>query len=71
MKILFLFHSLPPSITENLILLQQFQQYARQQSNSQQQGQQAATHSPATLSYYPGHPASGPNYSAGIFKISR
>jgi hypothetical protein len=44
------------------LLLQQYQQYA-----SQQQGQQAATHSPAQLSYFLGHPGSGPSYSPGIF----
>ena len=53
-------------ITENLLLLQQYQQYAVQQSNSQQQGQQAATHSPAPLNYFLGHPPSGPSYSPGM-----
>ncbi|CAF0787518.1 unnamed protein product [Adineta steineri] len=52
-------------ITENLLLLQQYQQYAIQQSNSQQQGQQAPAHSPAPLSYFLGHPPSGPSYSPG------
>jgi hypothetical protein len=50
---------------ENLVLLQQYQQYAIQQSNSQQQGQQATAHSSAPLSYFLGHPASGPSYSPG------
>ncbi|CAF2501260.1 unnamed protein product [Rotaria sp. Silwood2] len=51
-------------INENLLLLQQYQQYAIQQSNSQQQGPQAA-HSPAQLNYFLGHSASGPSYSPG------
>ncbi|CAF3409447.1 unnamed protein product [Rotaria sp. Silwood1] len=55
----------PPPITENLMLIQKYQQLALQQSNSQQQGQQTATHSPAPLSYFHGHPPTGPNYSAG------
>jgi hypothetical protein len=42
-----------------------------QQSNSQQQGQQAATHSPAQLSYFLGHPPSGPNYSTGRYFIEK
>lgn len=49
------------------MLLQQYQQYTLQQSNSQQQGQQTATHSPAPLSYFLGHAPTGPNYSAGMF----
>ncbi|CAF3361715.1 unnamed protein product [Rotaria sp. Silwood1] len=52
------------AINENLLFLQQYQQYAIQQSNSQQQGPQAA-HSPAQLNYFLGHSASGPNYSPG------
>jgi hypothetical protein len=57
-------------VTENLLLLQQYQQYAIQQSNSQQQGQQAAAHSPAPLSYFLGHhPASGPSYSPGTYLL--
>ncbi|CAF1018835.1 unnamed protein product [Adineta steineri] len=52
-------------ITENLMLLQQYQQYALQQSTSQQHGQQAATHSPAQLNYFLGHPPSGSSYSPG------
>ena len=50
------------------MLLQQYQQYALQQSNNQQQGQQPGTHSPAPLSYFLGHPPNGPSYSPGIFK---
>jgi hypothetical protein len=51
------------------MLLQQYQQYALQQSNSQQQGQQATGHSPAQLSYFLGHPGSGPSYSPGIHSL--
>ncbi|CAF3866124.1 unnamed protein product [Rotaria sordida] len=58
-----------PPITENLMLLQQYQQYALQQSNSQQQGQQTATHSPAQLSYFLSHPPTGPSYSPGTSTI--
>jgi hypothetical protein len=50
------------------MLLQQYQQFTLQQSNSQQQGQQPATHSQAPLSYFLGHPPSGANYSPGTFK---
>jgi hypothetical protein len=64
----FFFNSYRAPITENLMLLQQYQQFALQQSNSQQHGQQAATHSPATLNYFLGHPPSGSSYSSGIFK---
>jgi hypothetical protein len=64
LKFLF-FLSFRAPITENLLLLQQYQQYAIQQSNSQQQGQQPTAHSPAQLSYFLGHPASGPSYSPG------
>jgi hypothetical protein len=49
------------------MLLQQYQQFTLQQSNSQQQGQQPGTHSPATLSYFLGHPPSGASYSPGIY----
>ena len=57
-------------INENLLLLQQqIQQYPMQQSNSQQQGQQGPTHSPAQLSYYLGHPGSGPSYSPGTHSL--
>ncbi len=59
------FFSYRVPVTEDLLLLQQYQQYAIQQSNSQQQGQQAATHSPAPLSYYLGHPGSGLSYPPG------
>jgi hypothetical protein len=52
-------------LADNLILLQQYQQYALQQSNSQQQGQQPTTHSPGTLNYFLGHPPSGANYPSG------
>jgi hypothetical protein len=52
-------------LADNLILLQQYQQYALQQSNSQQQGQQPTTHSPGTLNYFLGHPPSGASYSPG------
>ena len=46
------------------MLLQQFQQqYALQQSNSQQPG----AHSQAPLSYFLGHPPSGASYSPGTF----
>jgi hypothetical protein len=61
------FYSYRAPLNENLMLLQQYQQYTLQQSNSQQQGQQAATHSAAPLSYFLGHPPSGPSYSPGIF----
>ncbi len=47
------------------MLLQQYQQFPPEQSNSQQQSQQIATHSPASLSYFLGHPPSGPSYSPG------
>jgi len=69
-KFLFLLSYRAP-ITENLVLLQQYQQYAIQQSNSQQQGQQAAAHSPAQLSYFLGHPPSGPSYSPGTYFPSK
>lgn len=45
--------------------MQQLQQFAIQQSNSQQQASQVA-HSPAQLNYYLGHSAGGPNYSPGM-----
>jgi hypothetical protein len=54
-----------PQLAENLMLLQQYQQYALQQSNSQQQGQQPAAHSAATLSYFLSHPPTGASYSPG------
>jgi hypothetical protein len=62
-----LFDSYRPQLAENLMLLQQYQQYALQQSNSQQQGQQPATHTPATLSYFLSHPPTGASYSPGRF----
>ena len=49
------------------MLLHQYQQYALQQSNSQQQGQQPAAHSQAALSFFLGHAPSGANYSPGRF----
>jgi hypothetical protein len=60
-----LFDSYRPQLAENLMLLQQYQQYALQQSNSQQQGQQSAAHSAATLSYFLSHPPTGASYSPG------
>jgi hypothetical protein len=48
------------------MLLHQYQQFALQQSNSQQ-GQQPSAHSQAALSYFLSHPPSGANYSPGIF----
>lgn len=57
-------------MNENILLLQQqLQQYPLPQSNSQQQGQQGPTHSQAQLSYYLGHPGSGPSYSPGTFSL--
>ncbi|CAF2231539.1 unnamed protein product [Rotaria magnacalcarata] len=55
----------PPPITDGLMLVKQYHQYTLQQSNSQQQGQQTATHSPAPLSYFLSHAPNGPGYSAG------
>ncbi|CAF4512500.1 unnamed protein product, partial [Rotaria magnacalcarata] len=46
------------------MLVKQYHQYTLQQSNSQQQGQQTATHSPAPLSYFLSHAPNGPGYSA-------
>jgi hypothetical protein len=67
-KFFFVFSYRAP-FNENLVLLQQYQQYAIQQSNSQQQGQQATAHSSAPLSYFLGHPASGPSYSPGTHPL--
>jgi hypothetical protein len=68
-KLFFIAFSYRGPFNENLVLLQQYQQYAIQQSNSQQQGQQAAGHSSAPLSYFLGHPANAPNYSPGTYSF--
>ncbi len=60
-----MFVSYRPQLAENLMLLHQYQQFALQQSNSQQ-GQQPSAHSQAALSYFLSHPPSGANYSPGI-----
>ncbi|CAF1530042.1 unnamed protein product [Adineta ricciae] len=52
-------------VNDDLVLLQQYQQFSLQQMNSQQQGQQAGAHSTASLSYFLGHPPNGPSYSPG------